>query len=270
MKRLKAKPGQTVAYLLLLIAAVVLMATARRCGGSDLPLVRHGASEGDTIDVGLLYGPMSYYVYDDTLGGLNYDLLRQMQKDIGRPLKFWPVVSLEDAFQKLDDGTLEILASVPSDNSIKQRFNTTRSAFLDRLVLVQCPDSSGNLKVRSALDLGPDTIHIAKGSPAYSRLANLSGEIGQPIPVKVHDDLSEEYLCMMVATGRLPLAVVNEKTAVHMSGTYPALSFDNPVSFTQFQVWLVAPGDSALLHTVDSWLESFSGTEKYRSLIKRY
>lgn len=271
MKRLKAKNGQLAMYLLLLVAAVVIMAGARRCNSSKpLPMLTQGWSGADTVDVAILYGPMSHYVYADTLGGLNYDMLRQMERELGTPLKLWPVVNLDDALKRLEKGGYDMLASLPSDNSVKQRFKTTRSVFLDRLVLVQRADSNGNEKIKSSLDLGNDTVYIPKGSPAASRLVNLSDETGIKIPVKKSDELSEEYLCMMVATGEIPLAVVNEKVAKEMKKTYPLLSHENPVSFTQFQVWLVNPADTALVSTVDRWLEDFQSTQAYRELLKRY
>ena len=62
----------------------------------------NGDSTGDTIDVAVVYDPLSYYVYDDTLGGLNYDMLRIMESQTKMPLKLWPVVSLHDALRKLE------------------------------------------------------------------------------------------------------------------------------------------------------------------------
>lgn len=265
------KNGQLFLYLCLLIAVVLLMVGTRRCNnGHQLPMLTQGDSGRDTVDIAILYGPLSYYLYADTLGGLNYDMLKIMGKDTGRPIKMWPVVSLHDALKRLENGSYDMLASLPSDNSVKQRFLTTESVFLDRMVLVQLADTNGNVGIRSALDLGNDTVYIAKGSPAASRLANLSKEIGTQIPVEAGDDLSEEYLCMLVATGKVKLAVVNEKTAREMKATYPLLSYDNPVSFTQFQVWLINKSDTALQHAVDAWLKDFQSSQKYRNLIDRY
>ncbi len=271
MRRLTPKYGQTILYALLLVAVVMLMLFARRCGTTNpLPSLKAGDSAGDTIDVAIVYGPLSYYLYEDTLGGLNYDLLRMMEKDLRQPVKLWPVVSLDDALYRLKKKSYDMLASLPSDNSVKQQFLTTSSVFLDRLVLVQLTDPEGNQRINSALDLGNDTIFIQKKSPAASRIANLSKEIGSEIPVCETENLSEEYLCMKVASGDIPLAVVNEKTAQTMKKTYPNLSYNNPVSFTQFQVWIFSKSDT-LLHTrVNNWIDSVSHTPDYRSLVERY
>ena len=271
MTPMKKKYGQTALYLLLLVAVIAVMGLTRRCSSSTpLPMMTQGDSAGDTIDVAIMYGPLSYYIYSDTLGGLNYDILLEMERQTGMPIHLWPVVSLPDALAKLEQGKFDMLASLPSDNTVKERFLTTPSIFLDRLVLVQPADSMGEIKVKSALDLGSDTIHIQKDSPAGARLANLSNEIDSPIPVKEETELSEEYLCMKVATGDFPLAVVNEKIARSMKEKYPHLSYDNPVSFTQFQVWLLPKSDTLLLNRVDSWLKEYLESPHYRSLLKRY
>lgn len=270
MRTYKTKYKQTALYILLLIAVFAIMGMTRRCNTAiPLPPVTQADSSGDTLDIAVVYGPLSYYVYADTLGGLNYDLLRRMSEETGRPIKLWPVAELHEALTSLQQGKFDMLASLPADVEIKEKFLTTRSVFLDRLVLIQLKDSLGNIKINSPLDLGTDTVFIEIESPAALRLSNLSDEIATPIPVK-EINLSEEYLCMKVATGEFPLAVVNEKTAKKMQQQYPSLSFDNPVSFSQFQVWLIPKNDTLLLQQTDKWLDSFLESENYRHLLENY
>lgn len=270
MRNYKTKYTQTALYILLLIAVFVVMGMTRRCNTSNpLAPVNQSESSGDTLDVAIVYGPLSYYVYSDTLGGLNYDLLLRMSAETGRPLKLWPVAELHEALTSLQEGKYDVLASLPADVEIKEKFLTTKSVFLDRLVLLQLQDSSGKTKINSPLDLGNDTVFIEKESPAGLRLSNLSDEIATSIPVK-EINLSEEYLCMKVATGEIPLAVVNEKTAKKLQQQYPMLSFDNPVSFSQFQVWLLPQKDTILLRQTDKWLDTFLKSQDYQQMVKKY
>lgn len=197
-------------------------------------------------------------------------MLQAFGKETASPLKFWPIVNLHDALTRLENGKYDMLASLPSDNSVKQRFLTTRSVFLDRMVLIQLSDTSGNTPIHSALELSGKTIHIQQDSPAAMRISNLSNEIGDSIYIKAEQDMSEEYLCMLVATGKVPLAVVNEKIANKMQSQYPRLSYDNPVSFTQFQVWLINKDDTLLLHKANNWLDEFQSKPDYRQLIEKY
>lgn len=271
MTPIRPKYGQTIIYLILLVAVFVLMTMTKRCSSaSNLPEILQTNSAGDTIDVAIIYGPTSYYLYSDTLGGINLDMLQTFEKETGTPVKFWPIVNLHDALARLEKGNYDMLASIPADNSVKQRFLTTRSVFLDRLVLIQLADTSGNTSIHSALDLSGKTVHVQQDSPATARLSNLSNEIGDSIYIKKEPDMSEEYLCMLVAKGEIPLAVVNEKTAMKMQSQYPRLSYDNPVSFTQFQVWLINKSDSTLLNRVNSWLDKFQSGQEYRSIVDKY
>lgn len=270
MRSYKTKYSQTALYILLLIVIFIVMGMAKRCGHSDkLPVMNQGESIGDTIDVAILYGPLSYYVYDDTLGGLNYELLLKMEKDLKRPVKLWPVTRLAEALDLLEQKKYDMLASLPADSFIKERFLTTRSVYFDRLVLLQLKNNDGTVRIKSILDLGADTIYVEKDSPAVSRLANLSDETGNNLPVK-EVDLSEEYLCMKVATGSFPLAVVSEKTAEKMQRQYPELSFENPISFNQFQVWVLPLSDTLLLQQTDNWLDTCLNSDYYKTLLESY
>ncbi len=270
MRNYKTKYKQTALYLLLLIGVFAVMGMTRRCNTAlPLPALNKGESKGDTLDVAIVYGPLSYYLYGDTLGGLNYDLINRMSEETGRPVKLWPVTDLNEALEALQKNKFDMLASMPADAGVKEKFLTTKSVFLDRMVLIQLQDSLGETTVKSPLDLGADTVFIEKGSPAALRLSNLSDETANPIPVK-EVSLSEEYLCMKVALGEFPLAVVNEKTAKKMKNQYPQLSYDNPVSFSQFQVWLIPRNDSILLTETDRWLDSCLKTDHYKELLNLY
>ena len=74
----------------------------------------------------------------------------------------------------------------------------------------------------------------------------------------------------MTALGNIPRAVVNENIARHLTAEYPQLDISVPISLNQFQVWAVAPGDSILLDSVNSWLLQFKQTAAYDSLTTRY
>lgn len=45
---------------------------------------------------------------------------------------------------------------------------------------------------------------------------------------------------------------------------------ETPISFRQFQCWAVAPGDNALLDSLNTWLTQFKATEAYRKLTEKY
>lgn len=260
-------------YIVLLVVAVALFLSLRTCraGVTAVSPQRIGGSGGDTLDVALVYGPSSYYMYGDTLGGYNYDLLRMISAREGVPMKFWPVGGLQEGLRQLQSGKFDMLASLPVDADYKPRYLYSEPIYLDRQVLVQMRDSvTGKLRASSALDLAGDTVYIEADSPIASRLENLSREIGDTIYVRTDAELSSELLVLKVQRGEIRYAVVNEQIALPLTRKFPGLDISSPISFTQFQGIVLAPGDSALLARLNTWLAKYLPTPEVRALKARY
>lgn len=256
---------QMAIYLALLALAVVCMVWLHKrvSAGSQPP----GPEGPDTIHAAIVYGPTSYRVLisddgHDTITGINYHLLKQLEQELHTKIELHPVIDKDDALAKVASSEYDILASMAADNYLKQDFLTTGDVYLDRLVLLQKEGPDGTLGVRSALDLDGDTVHVEKGSAARRRLENLSREIGGTIHVAEEPGLSEEYIAIKVATGHWQYAVVNEKTAEEMKTRYPDLDYSTPVSFTQFQVWVLPQGKDSLLQKVDHFIKTHSAASR--------
>lgn len=270
MKRVSTKYLQMAAYILLTAILVLIIGVVRDC--SRLPSVpMTGHSGGDTLDIALIYGPGSYYLYGDTLGGINLEIAREFQNQTGSPVKLWPVTEPAEALSLLEEGAFDVVASLPLDNAIKQKFLVSESIFLDRLVLVQYSDSTGETPlIKSSLELDGKRVAVAAGSSAAHRMNNLAREIGGDITVEEVPELSDELITLKVASGALPLAVVNERVAKEVAKNYPALLYDNNISFTQFQVWAFNPSDSLDYSKFEKWFDNFRNTENYRRIIEGY
>lgn len=266
----KRKYLQITVYVLLVIIFIFVMGITRNCSkiNSVPPL---GFSQGDTIDIALLYMPGGYYTYEDTIAGINLDLAEGFSEDLNIPIKIWAISDATEGMEKLESGAFDILASLPLDYNVKKRFPVSESIFLDRLVLVQLADSlTNNTEIKSSLDLDGKTIHVASGSSAAQRLSNLAEEIGGNINIIETPQLSDELLTLKVANGSVPYAVVNEKVVQKISQSYPQLNYDSSLSFTQFQVWLFNKEDSVIYNSFNNWLDQFRTTEQYREIINKY
>ncbi len=263
----RPKKLMTVAYLLLLALVVGVFVGLRSCSapGVVLEAEKSGASGGDTIDVAMLYAPMNYYSYADTLGGYSYDLLRLIAAREGLALRFWPVNSLAEAQNKLTAGDYDLLASLPETAAFKNRVLYTDSVYIDRQVLVAMPET----KFGSVFDLDGATVHIEDDSPLEPRIHNMADESGITINVKRHPELSSELLVVKVAQREFSFAVVNELVAEGMLRSYPNLVI-TPVGFSQKQDWAVAPGDSVLLRRMNVLLKKYTATPEGEELRRRY
>lgn len=263
-----ARRGQMILYLVLLAVVVACMVGLSLC---DRPAgaIASQPSGGDTLDIAIEYSPVTYYTYEDTLGGYNYDLLRLMSAKTGQPMKFHPVVTLEKALAGLDEGRYDVVvAQFPMTAGDTARFAFTNPVYIDQQVLVQ---RRGNNAIRSQLDLAGDTVWVVKGSPMVGRIASLSREIGDTIYVHVDELYGPEQLMMMVSTGEIRYAVVNRSIARAMASRLPNLDRSVAISLSQFQSWMVAKDRHALCDSLNRWLGQVKrDTTTYLSLQRRY
>ena len=110
---------------ILLSAILWIMPTG--CGGSktghsdtDSLLLRLN----DTIVVGTLYSPTSYFLYKGDLMGYHYDLANRFAKDKGVMVKFKVTRNMESLLCMLDSGDIDIIAyNVPITAEFKEGLN---------------------------------------------------------------------------------------------------------------------------------------------------
>ena len=256
-----ARRGQMILYVALLAIVVACMVALSLC---DRPKVapEDRASGGDTLDIAIEYSPVTYYTYDDTLGGYNYDLLRLMSGKARCPMKFHPVVTLEKALGGLEEGRYDVVvAQFPMTAGDTSRFAFTEPIYIDQQVLVQRRSSHA---IHSQLDLAGDTVWVVKGSPMVQRIASLSREIGDTIYVHVDELYGPEQLMMMVAAGEIRYAVVNRSIARAMASRLA-------ISLSQFQSWMVSKDRQGLCDSLNKWHHQIKlDTTAYLDLQRRY
>lgn len=255
-------------YLSLLVGTVGAMVALKNCSRQAIFAI--ATSSGDTLDVAIEYSPLSLYMYDDTLGGFNRDLLLLIEKHSHRPIKLHPIVNLQNSLDLLDEGIYDIVAAqLPSTKEFKNKYLFTDSIYIDRQVLVQKLDSA-KVAVKSQLDIAGKSLHVVSGSPVISRIQNLSRELGDTINIINEERYGQEQLFLMVETGEVEYAVVNEKLAKELAKKYTDIDVSTAVSFNQFQAWVLKKDNVALKDSVNSWLENLRKTEEYQDLYNRY
>lgn len=253
--------------LSLALLAVGVIVTVRGCsspvGGSSNVLAPGG---GDTINVAIDYSPMSLYHYGDSIGGFNYSMMKEMAAMYGDKIKFHPVSSINDALTDLERGKYDIVVSdIPITASLREKYRFTEPVYIDRQVLI-----SRDTTLTTALDLAGKPVWVMAGSPAEERMKNLSREIGDTILIHSDDKHNAEQLFMLTAAGEIPMAVVNEAMAEKMLREHPEVELAKPVSFNQFESWVVNKDRKALADTLDARIKRFKATPQYAALVKRY
>lgn len=263
--------GRMLFYLLLLLFAIAAMLTLRNCrAGSTYD--RNRRAGGDTINVAIEYSPMSLYKYGDTLGGFNYDLIREIAAGKGMKLKFHPLSTLALGLDGLAEGKYDIIvADVANTTQLENKVIFTEPTFLDRQVLVQLKDSiTHKAPITQQLQLAGDTVYVPDDATLISRIHALGREIGDTIPVKVIPEYGAEQLFVLTAKGQLPRTVVNESMARRLQKSYPEVDASLGISFTQFQSWLLSPDKRELADRVSKAIKEYKQTPAYRQLLSRY
>lgn len=224
----------------------------------------------DTLAVAIEMSPLTYTFAHDTAAGFDYELLTQIARQHGFPLVFYPVSSLEKAFQGLYDKKYDVLvASMPSTANLQKYFPLTHSVYIDRQVLLQNRSDSTAL-ITEASRLRGDTVYLAEASPFVTRLRNMGHELGDTIYTVSMPEHTYEHLAILTAHGRIPRTIVPEALARRMAAKYPQLDASTAISLSQLQVWAVAPGDSVLLDSLNEWIDQFKATPAYDNLVSKY
>ena len=260
--------------VIIILAVVILAAIGiyrRHEGGKSTLADTYRRPRGDTLAVAIEMGPLTYNFRNDTAAGFDYEILRDIGRRHGVDMVFHPVGQLAEAFERLNEGDYDLLvASMPSTRTLKSYFPVTDPVYIDRQVLVQYADSTSDAYVASAAQLRGATVWLVEGSPFRTRILNMSSELGDSIHLATIPGQSAENLAMLTAKGLIPRAVVSEAAARRIAADYPGLSISTPVSLSHFQCWAVAPGDSVLLDSLNTWLAAFKTTPAFTALTQKY
>ena len=268
---LESKKYVLIALLTGVLVLMLCLFTCSRNGSSERrlhsELIKSG---GDTLDIAIEISPLSFRASGDSIAGLDYEIMQGISCMTGRPVKYHAFSSLKEATQAMNDGLFDIIiSSLPATEALKEKFLLTDEIYLDREVLVQHKDSKPFYD--SPEQLGRDTLWIAAGSPFIDRIYNLSSEIGQPIYIAQTEGRTAEHLVMLVARREIPRAVVNEGLARRMRDEhYPELSIETPISFTQFQSWIVSHKHRSLADSLNTWINRFRLTPEYSQILSKY
>lgn len=259
-------PRRVLVIALAILALGSIITIRHIKAGYDHAGYEYRRGHDDTINVAIAYSPMSMYRYGDTLGGFNYELLREMSAMYGDKVKYYPVSSVSETLDRLSHGVYDIvIADIPVTASLRERFRFSVPVYTDRMVLV-----SRDTVMKSPLELAGKRVWVVAGSPAAERVDNLSREIGDSIIIHDSHQYSAEQLIMLVVAGDIPRAVVNEEVAHRLQKEFPDVYISTGISFNQFQSWIMNKDSVALADTIDSQIERFKLTPQYESILGKW
>lgn len=254
---------------------VLASALAAACGGAP------GRADGDpepecrlpdTLRVGTLYSPTSFFIYRGDSLGYDYDLACRFAEDSRRPVSFTVGRSLGELVELARSGRIDLIAyEVPVTAEYAEHLLPCGYENVTTQVLIQRTDNPDSLITDVTQLVGRD-VYVEAGSKYYYRMLNLNAELGggvNVIPV-ASDTIVTEDLIDMVSAGGLPLTVADSDVAA-LNGTYYAnLDFTVGVSLEQRAAWAVDPSRRCLADSIDSWMTQAEPVKAQKELLKRY
>ncbi|MFA0961420.1 transporter substrate-binding domain-containing protein [Roseivirga sp. BDSF3-8] len=222
-----------------------------------------------------------YFVYKGQPMGYEYELLTLLADHLEVKLEILPTVDIDEAFTKLNKGEGDIIAhnlTITKDRKEKAEF--TDHLYTVKQVLVQRkPDNWRKMKrhqiedalVRNPIDLIGREVYVRKSSSYFTRLENLSEEVGGDIII-VEDfaDVETERLIRKVAEGDIEYTVADEDIAMVNATYYSNLDVKTAISFPQRIAWGVRKNAPGLLTEVNAWLERMKKKPEFYVIYKKY
>ena len=198
--------------LTLSLTGVLMSRCGSRGGGEETAaqaVERHPLP--DTLRIGTLYSPTSYFIYRDQEMGYDYSLISQWaeEKDMVVDLKVAP--SLPRLIEMLDSAEVDIAAyEIPVTAEYRQSVIPCGPEYITTQVLVQ-PLKNGRPEITDETQLVGKDVYVEAGSKYQYRLRNLDNELGGGIRIHevARDTLITEDLIGMVSDGTIPLTVVD-------------------------------------------------------------
>lgn len=258
-------------------AAILLLTlfTAWSCGKGSAD-TRAGDTDStayrlpDTLRVGTLYSPTSYFIYREEEMGYDYDMVKRFGADKGIAIDLHVAPGLNALIEMLDSGLIDVAAyEIPVTAEYKPHVIAAGNENITTQVLVQ--PKSGE-RITDVTQLAGREVYVEAGSKYLYRLENLNDEIGGGI--KIHqvksDTLITEDLIEMVATGEIPLTIVDSDIARINRTYYSTLDIGLPVSFEQRSAWGVSPEKPWLADSITEWMAQSEPRKAQARLLKRY
>ena len=227
--------------LVFFVATVVMSTSCRRStDATQTDSICHNLP--DTIVVGTLYSPTSYFLYKGDLMGYNYDMMNRFAADKHIAVRFEVFRSLSAMLEELDSARIDVAAyNVPITAEYKSRVLSCGPENVTTQVLIQ-PLEKGKAAISDVTQLVGKDVYVEKDSKYESRLRNLNNEVGGGINIHTiaRDTLMSEDLIEMVAGGEIPLTIVDSDIAQLDHSYFPNIDIRLEVSFPQRSAWAVS------------------------------
>ncbi|MBR9833218.1 transporter substrate-binding domain-containing protein [bacterium] len=276
---------------LLGIYSILLIGLLLACGDKKTPKIEQKEAKQkydiETIkEKGVLralidYSSTSYFVYKGQPMGYEYELLETFANYIDVDLEVIPVKNLDDIITLLNTYQGDVIAAnwtVTKERAKEVKF-TQLNNLTEQVLIQRKPDGYQNMSkaklnsllLTSVTELAGKEVYVRKNSSFYSRLVNLSDEIGAEINIKTVDgDISTETLIEQVSKGEIDYTIADRNIARINTSFFNNIDISLSVSLKQRISWAVRKNSPELAAAIDEWLTEFKKTVEFKYLYQKY
>ncbi len=255
--------------LFLFIASLILAAVVLSHGHGSGPKLHIAKLEkkkhrphSDTILVCLFYHAADYFVYQGSVIGFQYDMLKQMEKDFGRPVNIEIESDPEKMFYTALSNQYDIVCfDFDKDNYVPYYIDISEPVAYTYPVLIM-------RKKDAAYDTLP---HIINTAAKYYNELDFS-LLSDPSSWKVqhNPDMAIEDLMDMLEDKQIDYAVCNYNEAITLMPFYTHLAIGPRVGENFPRTWILNQHNPVLNDSINRWLVDFKETNKYQSICGKY
>jgi membrane-bound lytic murein transglycosylase F len=200
----------------------------------------------DSLKVGVLHGPTSYYVGVDGPTGFELELSQTLADKLGVKLELYPSYNLDELLQKLDSGQVDYIAGGLTLTELRKGKYRSSPAYrwIDEILVFK----QGNTWPRAIEDLS-DTIVVVKDSSHAETLQQLSQDHAN-IVWQQHPTLDADEILQQVVDGNIAYTLTDSNQLALNRRFYPNLSIAFTVRDNLPVSWLLADNQDDSLYAV--------------------
>lgn len=256
-------------FSILYIATFLLLFVYLSCG-KQINRNVETYSLPDTLKVGTLYSPTTFFIFKGDTLGYEYERINNFTRDKNISVEFVIADNLPHMIELLDSGKIDVIAyEVPITNEYKEKVISCGNENITNQVLVQ--PKSANM-ITDAIQLIGKEVYVEKDSKYESRLRNLDNEVGGGITIHSvsPDSAITEDLIEMVADKKIPLTVVDSDIAKLNRTYFKNIDISVPISFAQRASWAVNKDNRQLADSINEWSQTEKSKDDSKILLRRY
>ena len=211
-------------------------------------LDKDGILTRGTLRVAVDNNSSSFYIYRGRRMGYEYELLLDLGKELGVQVEFVVASDIDEAFTKLEEGRVDLIAMNVQQNAERESFVIFTEAIGSMSTVLV-----GREKLTSWDILGMDTVVVRKGAVYKSQLEQIKDSLDLDFTILEVQD-HEETLLDRVYEQELRWTVAEKNVAQTNATYYDELQLGLEVSKEEPVTWALRSTSPNLLQAVNSWL----------------